>query len=97
MVNYATNIALVQYGFVTNIIWGLSYNIDEFNTEDQIAVQIDDKAVRIGNRYENGEFYDENGVVVKTTVGYYEDMIRELDEYIIESTYEDIIAYIEED
>ena len=96
MVNYATNIAIVQYGFVTNLIWGMIYNIDDFNTEDQIAVQIGDKAVRIGDRYENGEFYNEDGAVVKTTTEFYEEMIEELDNFIIDSTYDDIIEEIED-
>ena len=35
---HATNIALVENGVVTNVIWGLLYNMDEFPG----AVQVDD-------------------------------------------------------
>ena len=57
--NYATNFAIVEDGIVTNLIWGMAY--------DPIpnAVQIDDRAVEIGDEYRDGKFYH-NGEEVKT-------------------------------
>lgn len=51
--NYATNYAIVEDGVVTNIIWGMVYNMDEFPN----AVQIDDLAVEIGDEYADGAFF----------------------------------------
>ena len=59
--NYATNFALVGDGVVTNIAWGMLDNMDEFPG----AVQVDDRAVGIGDRYEDGAFY-RGGAPVKT-------------------------------
>ena len=51
--NYATNIAIVEDGIVTNITWGMIYNMHEFPG----AVQIDDRAVQIGDIYKDGKFF----------------------------------------
>ncbi len=65
--NYATNIALIdrETNLVTNIIWGMVYQEEEFNTEEQLAVIIDDLAVSIGDSYDGEAFYHE-GVKVLT-------------------------------
>lgn len=67
--NYATNFAIIENGIVTNIIWGMIYNMDEFPG----AVQIDDLSVQIGDTYENGVFYHD-GVEVKTIAEELSDM-----------------------
>ena len=97
MGNYATNIAIVKNGVVTNIIWGMIYQLSEFTHDNQIAVQVDHKGVRVGDTYVNGEFYDADGNVVLTDVERYDGMIEELDNYIIESAYDWIIEDIEEE
>lgn len=68
--NYATNFALVENGIVTNILWGMVYNMPE---DFPNAVQIDDRAVEIGDTYENGKFYH-NGEEVKTIAEEMADM-----------------------
>ena len=72
--NYATNFAIMENGIVTNIAWGMVYNMEEFPG----AVQIDDRAVQIGDTYENGVFYHE-GVEVRTTTEEMADMIAALE------------------
>lgn len=97
MGDYATNIAIIQDGFVVNVIWGYIYQMDEFNHNNQIAVQIDDLGVRVGDTYVDGVFYDENGNVIKSMSERYEDTIEELDNFIIDALYEDIIDDIDEE
>ena len=65
--DYATNFAIVEDGVVTNVVWGMTY------TEIPNAVQIDNRAVAIGDTYENGIFYH-NGEEVQTL----EEQITEL-------------------
>lgn len=60
--NYATNFAIVEDGIVKRILWGMVYNMP---TDFPNSVQIDDRAVEIGDTYENGVFYH-NGKAVKT-------------------------------
>lgn len=60
--NYATNFAIVEDGIVTNIVWGMIYNTKE---EVPNAVQVDDRAVEIGDEYRDGKFYHD-GEEVKT-------------------------------
>lgn len=67
--NYATNIAIVENGIVSNIIWGMIYNMNEFPG----AVQIDDLGVSIGDSYVDGVFYH-NGEQVKSTAEEMADM-----------------------
>lgn len=67
--NYATNFAIVEDGIVTNVIWGMVYNMDEFPN----AVQIDDRAVSIGDEYIDGDFYH-NGEKVLTITEKMADM-----------------------
>lgn len=57
--NYATNIALIdkETSLVTNIIWGMVYQEEEFNTETQLAVVINDLSVSIGDSYDGESFY----------------------------------------
>lgn len=59
--DYATNIALVDRATmtITNIIWGNIYQEDEFTTEEQIAVVVDDLAVTMGDTYDGEHFYHE--------------------------------------
>lgn len=57
--NYATNIALVDKstGKVTNIIWGMIYQKDEFNTDTTQAVVIEGLPVHIGDTYDGTNFW----------------------------------------
>lgn len=56
--NYATNIAVLnEDGFVENIIWGMIYQLDEFNSTYPAAVVIDDYDITIGDQYVDGEWY----------------------------------------
>ena len=64
---YATNFAIVEDGIVTNIVWGMTY------TPIPNAVQIDDRAVQIGDTFENGVFY-RDGEAVRTIGEEMEDM-----------------------
>ena len=57
--NYATNFAIVENGVVSNVLWGMVYNSDEWPN----AIQVNELAVQIGDSYENGKFY-RNGVEV---------------------------------
>lgn len=59
--NYATNFAIVENGVVVKRLWGFVSNMSKHPN----AVQIDDRAVEIGDTYENGIFYH-NGKAVKT-------------------------------
>lgn len=59
--NYATNFAIVENGVVVKRLWGFVSNMSKYPN----AVQIDDRAVEIGDTYENGIFYH-NGKAVKT-------------------------------
>lgn len=51
--NYATNFAIIENGVVSNVLWGMVYNSDEWPN----AIQVNDLAVQIGDSYENGKFY----------------------------------------
>lgn len=64
--NYATNIALIdkETNLVTNIIWGMIYQADEFNTDTRLAVVIEDLAVAIGDTYDGESFYHEGEKVL---------------------------------
>lgn len=65
-VNYATNIALLdENGIVTNIIWGLIYQLDEFKGMAANAIVIDDRDVQIGDYYD-GENWYRDGVKTDT-------------------------------
>lgn len=72
--NYATNFAIVENGVVTNVVWGMIYNMNEFSN----AVQVDDRAVQVGDTYENGIFYHE-GKEVKTIAEKMADMAAALE------------------
>lgn len=57
-INYATNIAVLdEDGFVENIIWGMIYQLDEFNRTYTHAVVIDDRNITIGDQYVDGKWY----------------------------------------
>ena len=57
-INYATNIAVLdEDGFVENIIWGMIYQLDEFNRTYTRAVVIDDRNITIGDQYVDGKWY----------------------------------------
>lgn len=66
--NYATNIALIdkETNLVTNVIWGMIYGADEFNTDTRLAVVIEDLAVAIGDTYDGEHFYHEGEKVLTT-------------------------------
>lgn len=66
--NYATNIALIDRAtnVVINVIWGMVYHEETFNTETQLAVVIDDLAVSIGDTYDGEAFYREGERVHST-------------------------------
>lgn len=68
--NYATNFAIVENGIVTNILWGMVYNME---TDFPNAVQIDDRNVQVGDIYENGVFMHD-GQEVKTIAEELADM-----------------------
>ncbi len=56
--NYATNIAVLnEDGFVENIIWGMIYQMDEFNEMYTRAVVIGDYDITIGDQYVDGDWY----------------------------------------
>lgn len=61
--NYATNFAIVENGVVSNVLWGMVYNSDEWPN----AIQVDDLAVQIGDSYENGKFYRNGEEVLSRT------------------------------
>ena len=97
MPNYATNIALVNSdNVVENLIWGMFYSIDEYSSWGYNAIQIDDLGVAIGDTYVNGQFINSNGEVVISREQQHENEIAELDAFIIDALYADIIADLEE-
>ena len=73
--NYATNFAIVEDGVVVKRLWGMVYNM---TTDFPNAVQIDDRAVQIGDAYIDGKFYHE-GVEVKTISEKMADMAAALE------------------
>ena len=68
--NYATNIAVIDRAtmLVTNVIWGMVYQEDEFNTAEYIAVVIESLPVELGDAYSaaEGKFYRDG---LEVTVG----------------------------
>ena len=97
MPDYATNIALVKDGIVENVIWGLFYSADSYAREGYVAIPIGDLGVQIGDTFNNGRFFNSNGDPVLTVYEQHEAEIAELDEFIINELYNDIIADIEEE
>ena len=83
--NYATNIAVLdENGFVENIIWGMIYQLDEFNTTYPMAVVIGDYDITIGDQYVDGKWYrDGEEIDMRTT----SDKMAEV-EAILEMLYE---------
>lgn len=77
--NYATNIAIIdrETNLVTNIIWGMIYQLDEFNNDNRIAVEVGDLSVTIGDSYDGEGFY-RDGEKVLTTAEIMEELRREL-------------------
>lgn len=59
--NYATNIALVDRatGTVTNVIWGMVYQQEEFSSDSEQAVVIEGLPVQMGDSYDGTNFYHE--------------------------------------
>lgn len=96
-VNYATNIALIKNGSVENVIWGMIYGLAEYERWGYEVVVVNDLAVEPGDTYneKTKKFYDKNGNVVKTIYEIHEEEIEELDNYIIELAYEDIIGDVD--
>lgn len=67
--NYATNIALLdESGIVTNIIWGMIYQMDEFSNLAPHVIVIDDRDIQIGDIYVDGEWYRDGELVDTRTV-----------------------------
>lgn len=67
--DYATNIALLdESGIVTNIIWGMIYQMDEFSNLASQAIVIDDRDIHIGDTYADGEWYRNGELVDYRTV-----------------------------
>lgn len=67
--NYATNIALLdESGIVTNIIWGMIYQIDEFSNLAPHVIVIDDRDIQIGDIYVDGAWYRDGELVDTRTV-----------------------------
>lgn len=64
--NYATNIALVDKatGTVTNIIWGMIYQQNDFSTDTTQAVVIEGLPVHIGDSYDGTDFWHNGEKVV---------------------------------
>lgn len=64
--NYATNIALVDRatGKVTNIIWGMIYQQNDFSTDTTQAVVIEGLPVHIGDSYDGTDFWRDGVKVV---------------------------------
>ena len=71
--NYATNFAIVENGIVSNVLWGMVYNSNEWPN----AIQVDDLAVQIGDSYENGKF-SRDGVEVVSRADEEADMAEAL-------------------
>ena len=67
--NYATNIALIERATntVSNIIWGNIYQEEEFTTDEQLAIVIEDLAVVIGDTYDGKNFYHGEEKVLTST------------------------------
>lgn len=78
--NYATNIALIdrETNLVTNVIWGMIYQLEEFNTDKLLAVVINDLSVFVGDSYDGESFYHE-GKKVRTTTEIMADMQKALE------------------
>ena len=72
--NYATNFAIVENGVVVKRLWGYVSNMEKYPN----AVQIDDRAVSIGDEYIDGKFYH-NGEEVKTISEKMADMAAALE------------------
>ena len=68
--NYATNFAVVENGIVTNVLWGMVYNME---ADFPNAVQIDDRNVQVGDTYENGVLLHD-GKEIKTIAEEMADM-----------------------
>lgn len=64
--NYATNIALVDKatGTVSNVIWGMIYQQEEFETDTTQAVIIESLPVQIGDSYDGTDFWRDGEKVV---------------------------------
>lgn len=65
---YATNIALVDRatGTVTNVIWGMVYQQEEFSSDSEQAVVIEGLPVQIGDSYDGRDFWHEGEKVLPT-------------------------------
>ena len=64
--NYATNIALIdkETNLVTNVIWGMIYQLEEFNNDEQLAVAINDLSISLGDSYDGKNFYHQGEKVL---------------------------------
>lgn len=91
--DYATNFALIskETYLVENIIWGNIYQEDEFNTDLNLAIKIDDLAVSIGDFYNESEnrFYHEGEPVRQRYE--IENEMRDVIS-ILDGTYEDHVT-----
>ena len=95
--NYATNLAVVNpEGVIENIIWGMFYGFENYAPPGYTVAVVDELCVKIGDTYEDGKFYNQDGEVVKSVTQVFEEEIEALDNFIIEALYEDIINDLDE-
>ena len=78
--NYATNFAVIGDGIVTNVLWGMVYNMP---TDFPNTVQTDDLAVSVGDTYDGTHFYHD-GVRVLTREERYAADLAEIEEALNE-------------
>ena len=68
-VNYATNIAVLdENGFVTNIIWGMIYQLDEYNATYTHVIPIEGYDICPGDQYSDGKWYRNGEELVLRTM-----------------------------
>ena len=77
--NYATNIAIIDRETMTvsNGIWGMIYQLEEFNNDKRLAVEVGDLAVTIGDSYDGEAFFHE-GVKVRSNAEIIAEMAAQL-------------------
>lgn len=93
--DHATNIALVRNGIVESTIWGMIYSLDDLIEQEYDAIPYDDLLVVPGDTYENGHFYHD-GEMVQSLIQHYENELAELEDWIIDELYNEIIENAED-
>ena len=77
--NYATNFAIVENGVVTNLAWGMVYDMQ---ADFPNAVQIGDLAVRVGDAYADGVFTRDGAVIEADNLTVLSQRITEMETVI---------------